>query len=99
LRCCLSYEYCAYVEALKEMPRRKKRVMTPYGEGIVKDLAPISKTVFVAVPDHGIKELGIDEIKEINQQEQPEKSDNQNSQSNDPKRRGRRFRNRKKPNN
>jgi len=99
LRCCLSYEYCAYVEALKEMPRRKKRVMTPYGEGIVKDLAPISKTVFVAVPDHGIKELGIDEITEINQQEQPEKSENQNSQSNDPKRRGRRFRNRKKPNN
>jgi cell fate regulator YaaT (PSP1 superfamily) len=99
LRCCLSYEYCAYVEALKEMPRPKKRVMTPYGEGIVKDLAPISKTVFVAVPDHGIKELGIDEIKEINQQEQPEKADDQNSQSNDPKRRGRRFRNRKKPNN
>ncbi len=99
LRCCLSYEYCAYVEALKEMPRRKKRVMTPYGEGVVKDLAPISKTVFVAVPDHGIKEMGIDEIKEINQQEQPEKPDDQNSQSNDPKRRGRRFRNRKKPNN
>ena len=69
LRCCLNYEYCAYVEALKDMPRRKKKVMTPYGEGVVKDLAPISRTVFVLIPEHGIKELDVDEIQEMKSQE------------------------------
>jgi len=77
LRCCLSYEYCAYVEALKDMPRRKKRVMTPYGEGVVKDLAPISRTVFVLIPEHGIKELDLDEIQEVKPQESQA---NQNTQ-------------------
>jgi cell fate regulator YaaT (PSP1 superfamily) len=85
LLCCLSYEYCTYVEALKDMPKRKKKVQTPYGVGTVKDLAPISKTVFVFIPDHGVKELGLDEIEEVknpespqqNQQKQP--SNNQNN--------------------
>jgi len=81
LRCCLNYEYCIYVEALKDMPRRKKKVQTPYGEGIVKDLAPITKTVFVAVPGHGVKELGLDEIEEIKPSESKNIRKNTNNQS------------------
>ncbi len=86
LRCCLSYEYCTYVDALKDMPKRKKKVQTPYGVGVVKDLAPISKTVIVYIPDHGVKELGLEEIEEIKNPDnkppaQPEnKRSNQNQQ-------------------
>lgn len=65
LRCCLGYEYCTYVDALKDMPKKKKKVKTPYGIGTVKDLAPMKKTVFVYVPEHGVKEFGLDEIEEV----------------------------------
>jgi cell fate regulator YaaT (PSP1 superfamily) len=100
LRCCLNYEYCTYVEALKDMPRRKKRVMTPYGEGIVKDLAPISKTVFVLVPEHGIKELGIDEIQEVRSQEnQPATKNSGNSENQTQSSRERKFKKRRNPKN
>ncbi len=100
LRCCLNYEYCTYVEALKDMPRRKKRVMTPYGEGIVKDLAPISKTVFVLVPEHGIKELGIDEIQEVRSQEnQPATKNSGNSENQTQPSRERKFKKRRNPKN
>jgi len=82
LRCCLSYEYPTYVEALKEMPRRKKRVKTPFGIGVVKDLAPISKTVYVSVPDHGVKEFDVEEIEEIDTSKQKQKNQQQTKRTN-----------------
>lgn len=65
LRCCLSYEYCNYVEALKGLPKKNKRVKTPLGIGKVKDVAPLRKTVFVALDDHGIREFDVKEIEVI----------------------------------
>lgn len=47
LRCCLLYEFDQYVQARKKLPRRKKRVITPNGEGIVVDIAPLSGMVTV----------------------------------------------------
>jgi len=62
LRCCLIYEYELYVEARKKMPKRKKRVITPAGEGKVIDLYPLKETVLVAL-DTGVKqEFSHDEI-------------------------------------
>lgn len=49
LRCCLVYEYEQYVEARKALPKIKKRVLTPKGEGKVVDVNPMKETVFVAV--------------------------------------------------
>ena len=77
LRCCLSYEYCHYVEALKGLPKRNKRVNTPMGAGKVKDVAPIRKTVFVALDEHGIKEFNIEEI-EVIQSDQESKNVHRN---------------------
>jgi hypothetical protein len=65
LRCCLSFEYCNYIEALKGLPKRNKRVNTPMGAGKVKNIAPLRKTVFVALDDHGIKEFNIEEIEVV----------------------------------
>ena len=62
LRCCLNYEYCTYVDALKGMPKRNKIVQTPLGKGKVKDIAPLKKSVIVQIPNHGIKEFPLDEI-------------------------------------
>ena len=62
LRCCLQYEYCQYVDALSEMPKKNKVVETPKGRGKVVDVAPLSNTVYVYVEDIGVKGFSIEEI-------------------------------------
>ncbi len=64
LRCCLGYEYDQYLDALRELPRRKRRVKTPYGDGRVIDLLPLKRAVVVTVEDRRL-ELSIDEIEPI----------------------------------
>jgi cell fate regulator YaaT (PSP1 superfamily) len=51
LRCCLIYEYEQYVEARKKLPKRKKRVITPLGEGKVVDVNPLREAVTVEIED------------------------------------------------
>jgi len=51
LRCCLMYEYGQYVAAKKELPKRKKRVVTPLGEGRVVDVLPLKQAVVVKLED------------------------------------------------
>ncbi len=53
LRCCLIYEYEQYVEARKQLPKRKKRVVTPLGEGKVVDVAPLAGTITVQFEEEG----------------------------------------------
>jgi cell fate regulator YaaT (PSP1 superfamily) len=62
LRCCLIYEYEQYVAAMKEMPKRGKRVITPEGEGKVVDLNLLKKTVTVYIEDSGRKEFPREEV-------------------------------------
>ena len=51
LRCCLVYEYEQYVEARKVLPKKKKRVETPLGEGRVVDVYPLKGAVIVQLQD------------------------------------------------
>jgi len=53
LRCCLLYEFEQYVAARKNLPKRKKRVVTPNGEGTVIDIAPLSGMVTVKFDGEG----------------------------------------------
>lgn len=55
LRCCLIYEYEQYVAARKELPRRNKRVGTPFGEGKVIDVYPLRDAVAVFIEEVGVK--------------------------------------------
>jgi cell fate regulator YaaT (PSP1 superfamily) len=64
LRCCLVYEQEQYEEACQIMPRRKKRVRTPYGEGKVVDLLPMRGIVVVQVEDRRL-EVPAEEVKLI----------------------------------
>ena len=58
LRCCLIYEYEQYQKAMKGLPRRGKRVITPAGEGKVININPLKETVLVAVDNSpGVKEF------------------------------------------
>ena len=62
LRCCLVYEYEQYVEARKILPRRNKRVGTPYGEGRVIDVLPLLDSVMVDLGEAGRKTVTREEI-------------------------------------
>lgn len=62
LRCCLIYEYEQYVEARQTLPKLKKRVITPDGEGKVVDLYPLKQTVVVDLGDGVRKEYHRDEL-------------------------------------
>jgi len=64
LRCCLVYEHEQYVEAGRMMPRRKKRVRTPYGEGKVVDLLPLKGVVVVRVEGRRL-EVPVEEVELI----------------------------------
>ncbi len=64
LRCCLTYEHELYKEAIKKMPRRKKRVRTPYGEGKVIDLLPLKDVVVVRIEDRRV-EVPVEEVEII----------------------------------
>ncbi len=69
LRCCLVYEYEQYAEAAKTLPKRKKRVMTPRGEGKVVDLYPLKQTVLVLLDEGGVQEFHRDELEPWNEAE------------------------------
>ncbi len=64
LRCCLVYEHELYQELSRQMPRRKKRVMTPHGEGKVIDLLPLKGMVVVQVEDRRV-EVSVDDVELI----------------------------------
>lgn len=62
LRCCLVYEYEQYVEARKHLPKRNKRVGTPYGEGKVIDVHPLRDAVTVYIEEVGRKYVEREEL-------------------------------------
>jgi cell fate regulator YaaT (PSP1 superfamily) len=64
LRCCLVYEEEQYQEACQLMPRRRKRVRTPYGEGKVLDLLPLKGVVVVQVEDRRL-EVPVEDVELI----------------------------------
>jgi len=64
LRCCLVYEHEQYAEACRVMPRRKKRVRTPAGEGKVVDLLPLKGIVVVRIEDRRL-EVPVEDVELI----------------------------------
>ena len=64
LRCCLAFEHEQYREASAMMPRIRKRVQTPHGEGKVVALLPLKGMVVVQVRDRRV-EVPVDEVEPI----------------------------------
>jgi cell fate regulator YaaT (PSP1 superfamily) len=62
LRCCLAYEYSTYEEALKNLPKKKKLIQTPLGEGKVSQLIPMADTVIVYIPELGNRKFTREEL-------------------------------------
>ncbi len=62
LRCCLMYEYDQYVELIKTLPKRKKHVKTPMGEGRVIQILPLRQSVIVDIPEIGPRQFSKEEL-------------------------------------
>ena len=62
LRCCLAYEHDVYEEARKLLPKVKKTIQTPLGEGKVNQVLPMSDSVLVYIPDVGVREITRSEL-------------------------------------
>jgi len=62
LRCCLVYEYEQYVEARQKLPKKNKRIGTPFGEAKVVDVFPLSDSVLVYIEEHGLQTIKREEI-------------------------------------
>lgn len=69
LRCCLLYEYEQYVEAKKTLPRKGKRIGTPYGEGRVRDVRILKESVVVELEDGEQREVFRHEIEPLEELE------------------------------
>ena len=68
LRCCLIYEYEQYVEAKKNLPRRGKRIGTPWGEAKVEDVLAMRDAVVVRI-DGERRELPREQIEPLEELE------------------------------
>lgn len=62
LRCCLMYEYDQYVESIKTLPKRKKKVQTPMGEGRVIQILPLRQAVIVDIPEIGPRQFSKEDL-------------------------------------
>jgi len=62
LRCCLSYEHEMYEEARKLLPKVKKTIQTPLGEGKVTQVLPMTDSVMVYIPEVGLREIKRSEL-------------------------------------
>ncbi|MEL6307289.1 MAG: regulatory iron-sulfur-containing complex subunit RicT [Chloroflexota bacterium] len=62
LRCCLVYEYEQYVAARKQLPRRNKKIGTPYGEAKVIDVHPLADAVTIYHEEVGRKMVQREDI-------------------------------------
>lgn len=62
LRCCLMYEYDQYVESIKSLPKRKKKVMTAMGEGRVVQILPLRQAVIVDIPEVGPRQFSKEDL-------------------------------------
>ena len=70
LRCCLAYEHDVYEEARKLLPKVKKTIQTPLGEGKVNQVLPMSDSVLVYIPDVGVREITRAELESGKMEEQ-----------------------------
>ena len=62
LRCCLMYEYDQYVDSIKTLPKRKRKVQTPMGEGRVIQILPLRQAVIVDLPEIGPRQFTKEEL-------------------------------------
>ncbi len=71
LMCCLQYEHDHYSEEIKKMPRIGKRVMTPKGEGRVRQLNVLRNRALVEIEEGDLREFDVSELTKSTKEDDP----------------------------
>ena len=85
LRCCLVYEYDFYVQSRQALPKRNSHVTTPLGIGKVVDINPLKSSIFVELPEIGIREFTKEEVEPALDTGNPPQASEEFKQSNQDK--------------
>jgi len=67
LMCCLQYEHKHYSDLIRKMPKIGKKVMTPGGEGKIKQITILKSIVSVELTNGEIKEYHVDELDDLSE--------------------------------
>lgn len=62
LLCCLEFDHPLYREMKEKMPKKGSKVMTPYGEGKVVEVFPLTGKIKVETEDGAVREIDISEM-------------------------------------
>jgi len=73
LKCCLRYEDHTYRDLSKRLPKKRARVKTAHGEGIVIDAQILTQLVTIRADDGTIFAVPVEEIEILQQPPQPER--------------------------
>jgi cell fate regulator YaaT (PSP1 superfamily) len=73
LRCCLEYEHDVYKKTRQGLPKMHKQVVTPLGEGKVRDLNVLKRRVRVQLSDGSMKEFDASQLSRPEPQNGPDK--------------------------
>ena len=65
LKCCLRYEDQTYKELGKQLPKRRTRVQTSHGQGVVIDVQVLTQLVKVKSDDGSVFAVPLEDIKVI----------------------------------
>jgi cell fate regulator YaaT (PSP1 superfamily) len=79
LMCCLVYEDAFYREQRALFPKQNKRVVTPHGEGRVRDVDVLARTVRVLFPDGSIETFPVEDVRAVSAQQQQQQDSEQES--------------------
>lgn len=62
LMCCLAYEYDTYVELMEGLPKIGKKIMTPHGNGKIKQINVISGKISIELEDGVMFDMSVDDF-------------------------------------
>ncbi|MEI6126009.1 MAG: regulatory iron-sulfur-containing complex subunit RicT [Pseudomonadota bacterium] len=61
LMCCLAYEYDTYVELREGLPKIGKKIMTPHGQGRIKQINVIARNIVIELEDGVLFDLSTED--------------------------------------
>jgi hypothetical protein len=81
LKCCLRYEDHTYRDLAKRLPRKKARVKTSQGEGIVIDAQVLTQLISIRTDDGNVFAVPVEEVEILQQPNGRPEPDNDDIES------------------
>jgi hypothetical protein len=84
------------MEARRELPKEKKRINTPMGDGRVISVSPLLRRILVDLGEDGMKEFTLEELQNQNEMKEPSQNEKHADETNKKNRPNQRYSSRRK---